>query len=121
MFMLLFRVYNFLYRKVYKFNIPSVYTVSLERMTPPCVVPLLPKVKRSLADFLDRYRGETTNGKMVLMGQLREYVRRQDPWIVKDEVSMVTDEQDLNVLLGVGMKGFLYYEVIKQKAKSVGM
>lgn len=76
--------------------------------------------KRQLFEFLMKYRGETTNGKMLLMGQLREYVRRQDPYIVKDEIGSVTDEQDLNVLVGVGMKGFLWYEVIKQKARCMG-
>ena len=75
------------------------------------------KPKRQLSELLQKYRGETTNGKLLLMGQLREYVRRQDPYILKDEISTVDDEQDLNVLVGVGMKGFLWYEVVKQKAR----
>jgi hypothetical protein len=73
-----------------------------------------------LRELLDKYRGETTFGKMLLIGTIREYVRRQDPYIVKDEIGDVSDEQDLNVLVGVGMKGFLWYEVIKQKARCIG-
>ena len=58
---------------------------------------------------------------MLIMANLREYVRIQDPYIVQDEIRGIDNEQDLNVLIGVGMKGFLYYEVIKQKAKAVGL
>jgi hypothetical protein len=78
------------------------------------------KPKRQLLELLDKYRGETWQGKLLLMSNLREYVRRQDPYILKDEISDVSDEQDLNVLVGVGMKGFLWYEVIKQKARCMG-
>ena len=110
-----------MYKKVYKFNTPSVYTVTVESVTVASVSPPYKKVKRQLSELLEKYRGEGWAGRLMLMGRLREYVRRQDPFILQDEVRDVTDEQDLNVLLGVGMKGFLYYEVIKQKAKSVGM
>jgi len=85
------------------------------------VPPPSKRPKKSLRELLDKYRGEGWAGKIVLMANMREYVRRQDPFILQDEVRDVSDEQDLNVLLGVGMRGFLYYEVIKQKAKSVGM
>ena len=73
-----------------------------------------------LRELLDQYRGDTSLGRLTTMFQLREYVRRQDPYIMKDEISTVDDEQDLNVLIGVGMKGFLWYEVIKQKASCIG-
>ena len=84
-------------------------------------IPPHTKPKRELREFLDKFRNESGVGKVVIIANIREYVRLQDPYTVQDEIRDVSDEQDLNVLLGVGMKGFLYYEVIKQKAKSVGM
>jgi len=74
-----------------------------------------------MIELLAKYRSESGLGRLVMMANLREYVRLQDPFVLQDEVRGISDEQDLNVLLGVGMKGFLYYEVIKQKAKSVGL
>jgi len=79
------------------------------------------KPKPQLPKLLEQYRSESGIGKVLMMANIREYVRLQDPFVVQDEIRSVSDEQDLNVLLGVGMKGFLYYEVIKQKAKSVGL
>jgi len=71
----------------------------------------------NLRDLLDGYRGETTYGKLVLMGELRDYVRRTETYALIDEIRMIDNEDDLNVMLGVGMKGILWYEVIKQKAR----
>jgi len=79
------------------------------------------KRKRQLQELLDKYKGETTMGKMVMMGTLREYVRRQDPFIVKDEIRDITDVDDLNILTGVGLKGFLWYELARQKARCMGL
>jgi hypothetical protein len=75
------------------------------------------KTKKMLREMLDQYRGETTEGKLVLIARLREYVRRQDPYVVKDEISVIDDETDLNILVGVGLRGILWYEVVKQKAR----
>jgi len=71
----------------------------------------------NLRDLLDGYRGETTYGKLVLMGELRDYVRRTDWNVLVDEIRQVDNIDDLNVLIGVGMKGILWYETIKQKAR----
>ena len=75
------------------------------------------KTKRMLSELLQKYRGETTEGKLLLICQLRDYVRRQDPYVVKDEISVIDDETDLNILVGVGLRGILWYEVVKQKAR----
>jgi len=79
------------------------------------------KPKPQLQKLLDEFRGETAIGKVMMIGRIREYIRRQDPYIVKDEIRNVTNEQDLNVLQGVGMRGFLWYEVQKQKARCIGL
>ena len=84
-------------------------------------IPYHKRPKKQMTELLTKYRSESGMGRLVMMANLREYVRLQDPFVLQDEVRGISDEQDLNVLLGVGMKGFLYYEVIRQKAKSVGM
>jgi len=79
------------------------------------------KPKKQLQDLIDKFKGETTMGKLMMMVTLREYTKRQDPYILRDEIRDITDEQDLNILQGVGMKGFLWYEVQKQKARCMGL
>jgi hypothetical protein len=92
-----------------------VYTETVCTVSPPHKYP-----KTQLRELLDQYRGEAWHGKLLLMSQLRDYVRRQDPFIVRDEIRTIDNEQDLDVLAGVGMKGILYYEVIMQKARCIG-
>jgi len=77
----------------------------------------LKEKKVDLRSLLDGYREETSYGRLVVMSELRDYVRRTETFALIDEIRQVTDEQDLNVLIGVGMKGILWYEVIKQKAR----
>jgi len=79
------------------------------------------KKKRQLRELLDKYRGETSMGRLVMMAELRAYCTRQDPYILRDEIRDITDEQDLNVLTGVGLRGFLWFEVAKQKARCMGL
>lgn len=84
-------------------------------------VPPMAKVKKQLRELLDQYFGATPSGKVILMARLRDYTRRQKFLILMDEIRDIDLEQELDVLLGVGMKGVLYFQVIKQKAKCVGL
>jgi len=78
-------------------------------------IPSVSRKKRTLTDLLSLYRGESTTGKLVMMAQIREYIRVTDFYEVVDEIRQVDNEQDLNVLLGAGMRGQLWYEVVRQK------
>jgi len=80
---------------------------------------MVKKSSLNLKDLLDGFKGQTTYGKLVLMGELRDYVRRTDFYMLVDEIRGIVDEQDLNILIGVGMKGQLWYEVVRQKARCV--
>ena len=55
------------------------------------------------------------------MFQLRTYVQQQSHQSILDEISKIFDDPDLNVLMGAGMPGQLYYAVMAQKAKAMGL
>lgn len=78
-------------------------------------------VKPELQDLLDKYFAETGTGKVILMAHIRDYVKRQSIYTLLDEIDRIQHEQELDVLLGAGMKGVLYYKVIGKKAKMVGL
>jgi len=80
-------------------------------------IPPVSRRKQTLPDLLSLYRGESTTGKLVMMSRIREYIRSTDFYQVLDEIRQVDNEQDLNVLLGAGMRGQLWYEVVRQKGR----
>ena len=55
------------------------------------------------------------------MAQLRQYCNEANHLELLKEISAVFDEDFLNVLIGVGMRGELYYAVIAQKARKQGL
>lgn len=57
----------------------------------------------------------------MVMEKLRRYVRDQDLLDTVDEIRRITDSEHLNILIGVGMRGALWYAVIAQKAKLEGL
>lgn len=89
------------------------------RMTTP-----LPPSRPSVAElfrFLEDFKSATGVGKLVLMAQLREFVRRVDIYEMLNAIRVIDDEDDLNILIGVGMRGVLYYAVLKRKAEMEGI
>jgi len=74
-----------------------------------------------LKDILGAYREAQGVSKLVVMVRLRDYFSRQDQLVVCDEIRTITDEDDLDVLIGAGAPGNLYYAVLAQKAYLMGI
>ena len=60
-------------------------------------------------------------GRLVIGLQIRTYVQMQGTIPVLKEIEAVWDEKDLNILIGAGMSGVLYYKVLEQKARMAGV
>lgn len=74
-----------------------------------------------LMGLLLNYRQAKGAGRLVVMAQIRAYVQRGYIPDLLNEISDIYDEKFLDVLIGAGMPGALYYAVISQKAKIMGV
>jgi hypothetical protein len=74
-----------------------------------------------MIEILEAYRSTKGVGKLVVMVSLRDYLRRTALDVAMDEIRTLTNESDLNILLGAGLRGVLYYVVISQKAELMGI
>ena len=90
--------------------------VTARRGTPPND---LEKVR--LVDILAAYQEAQGLGKLIIMVKLRDYLRRQDQDIVIDEIGTIWEVKDLNVVIGAGAPGRLYYAVLGQRARLDGL
>lgn len=57
----------------------------------------------------------------MVMSQLRTYANNADFLDLLDQINRITDRKLLDVLIGVGMRGRLYYAVIARLAKLEGI
>jgi hypothetical protein len=55
------------------------------------------------------------------MLQIRTYTQQASVTTLLKEIESVWDEKDLNVLVGAGMRGVLYYKCLEQKARLSGV
>jgi hypothetical protein len=55
------------------------------------------------------------------MLQIRTYTQQASFPALLKEIEAVWDETDLNVLIGAGMRGVLYYKCLEQKARMAGV
>jgi hypothetical protein len=55
------------------------------------------------------------------MYQIRTYTQQASLPALLKEIEAVWDETDLNVLVGAGMRGVLYYKCLEQKARMAGI
>lgn len=55
------------------------------------------------------------------MYQIRTYTQQASLDTLIKEITSVWDETDLNVLIGAGMRGVLYYKCLEQKARMAGV
>jgi len=60
-------------------------------------------------------------GRLIIMLQIRTYSQQASTMSMLKEIEAVWDETDLNVLVGAGMRGILYYKVLEQKARMAGV
>ena len=78
-------------------------------------------VRIRLKDILSAYEEAQGVGRLVVMVKLRDYLNRQDQLVVCDEVRTITDPHSLNVLIGAGLRGNLFYAVLAQMAYIMGV
>ena len=74
-----------------------------------------------LKDILGAYEEAQGVNKLIVMVKLRDYLNRQDPLVVCDEVRTITDSDRLRVLIGAGPRGNIYYAVLAQIAYLMGV
>lgn len=55
------------------------------------------------------------------MTMLREMTKSMPFVDLLHVINLIDDETDLNILLGIGMKGMLYYAIMKRKATLHGV
>ncbi len=75
----------------------------------------------NLNDLLWEFDEAQGLGRYVVMAKLRHYVTVNDVQQTIDEIRKITDHKHLDVLIGVGMRGHLYYAVIGRKAFLMGV
>ena len=83
--------------------------------------PHLEKKGLKLVEILETFSEKRGVGRLVVMARLRDYVARQPIRDLLEEISFINRDDYLDVLLGVGMRGVLYYAVVKQKAEMMGI
>jgi len=74
-----------------------------------------------LVDILNSYKEAQGVSKLILMVKLRDYLKRQDQDVVIDEIGTLWEVDDLNILIGAGAPGRLYYAVLGQRARLDGL
>lgn len=74
-----------------------------------------------MEDLLEEYKERHGVNRLVTMSKLRDYVTRNNVLDTVDEIKRITNEKDLDILIGVGLRGVLWYATIAQKAKLTGV
>jgi hypothetical protein len=72
----------------------------------------------TLRYLLNRYKESRGIERLIVMGQLRQYVKDTPYLTLLKELEPITEKDELNVMLGVGLKGVLYYAVIIKKVET---
>jgi len=75
----------------------------------------------TLTELLTRWYNTGGLGRIVVREQIRLHFTNMNLYDAIAEIKHVRDAQDLNVLLGVGMSGALYYAVVGRKAELMGL
>ena len=91
------------------------YIVRRRRTASPYTVMLM----QNLADLLEIYNKGDGSGKMYTLVLIRNYVSKKSYRVLIDEISRINNVNDLNVLLGAGMRGMLHTLVIARKAQLI--
>jgi len=59
--------------------------------------------------------------RLIVMAQIRDYMARIGTEEALKEISTLTTDKQLNILVGVGLKGVLYHKVLAHKARLEGL
>ena len=77
--------------------------------------------KTRLIDLLDKCRETQGLSRLWAMSQLRAYLQWQDQSTVVDEIATIWAVEDLNMIIGAGAPGQVYYAVLGKKARLAGL
>jgi hypothetical protein len=75
----------------------------------------------TLKELIDQIHASEGVTKLIIMFQLRTYLQQQSHQSILEEISKIWESEDLNVLIGAGMRGELFYAVMAQGARIRGM
>ncbi|NVM22643.1 MAG: hypothetical protein HWN68_12800 [Desulfobacterales bacterium] len=74
-----------------------------------------------LQHLIDDFKRSRGVGRYVQMQRIREYVNNTDVFIVLEEIKRMDETKDLDILLGVGMRGVLWKAVVGRQAYIEGV
>jgi hypothetical protein len=95
------------------------HQTTLSLATAGTAYPSMVKHQITLRDLLERFRADSGVGRVMVLASIRDYISRRSLRSLLDEISAVSSKDDLNVLLGVGLRGDLQTYVTAQKAKFI--
>ena len=72
-------------------------------------------------ELLDRYEESSPVGKITIIVQLRSLFTQASVQEGFNAIDSLSEEWQLKVLLGVGMRGVWYYYLAKRKAELMGL
>ena len=78
--------------------------------------PLTRLRQKNLDDLLQNYREGSGYDRLVKLSQIRELIYKTEPRSLLNYISLTTESDYLDILLGCGLKGLIWEAVIKQKA-----
>lgn len=74
-----------------------------------------------LSDLIDDFKRARGVSRYVHMQRIREYVKETDLLILLNEIKRIDTTEDLNILLGVGMRGAIWKAVVGRQAYLEGV
>ena len=84
------------------------------------VSPLI-SVREQVIRKMQEYEEASSYGKMQIIIQLRTIFQHAQIPDAKDAIDAMTVDRELHILLGVGMRGELYYYLAKRRAEVLGV
>lgn len=79
------------------------------------------RTDEALFSLLERFTDARGAGKMVVMVDIRAFLATQPLYDSIQAVMSITVEKWLNILMGAGLRGQLYYAAILRKAQLEGI
>jgi len=78
-------------------------------------------IKMNLIDIIEDFKRARGVNRYVHMQRIREYVKGTNILIVLEQIKRIDEPTDLNILLGVGMRGVLWKAVVGRQAYLEGV
>ena len=78
-------------------------------------------LRDKVSELLERYEESSPAGKVLIIVQLRSAFQHASVQEGFDTIDSLHEEWQLNVLLGVGMRGVWYYYLAKRKGELMGL